>query len=177
MWIYTHEVHRRGFADSHAAAIERKIPMKPANARGNLSATRPLTIPVIERLESRTLLAAAVVATKPPPPKPAFAISDIFGAAAGFPIWQSGQPVLPASAGPANASTSTTSLAASSQSGTGNGTLLGSATVIGGPAIFSLLPMLPPDDLAAAIVGMVDPSNASRAAIFNSGVGSNTSNI
>lgn len=133
--------------------------MKPAIAMGSLSAARRLTLPIIERLESRTFLAASAAAVAAAPhAKPTFPISDIFGAGAGFPIWQAGQPVLPASAGPSSASNTASSFTASSP--TGNGTLLGSATVTGGPAIFSLLPVLPPDDLAAAIVGMLDPSNA-----------------
>lgn len=141
--------------------------MKPAITRGSLTAARRLNLPVIERLESRTFLAASAVAVAAPPhAKPTFAISDIFGAGAGFPIWQAGQPVLPASAGPSSASNTTPSV--TTPSPTGNGTLLGTATVVGGPAIFSLLPVLPPDDLAAAIVGMLDPSNAGGAGNFNS---------
>jgi hypothetical protein len=148
--------------------------MKPAIVKARSPAFSRRTIPVIERLETRTLLSVATHAAAvgvPSQVKARFPISDIFGAAAGIPIWQNGQPVLPGSAGPANSSAVATSSVASPLTGTGNGTLLGSATVPGGSSIFSLLPVLPPDGLAALIVGMLDPSNSTSAAIFNTSYG------
>jgi hypothetical protein len=130
------------------------------------------TVPVIERLESRTLLSATAHPAATPAAihaKTNFAISDILGAAA-MAIWQNGQAVLPGTGGPVSSSASASPSVASPAAGTANGTLLGTAT-LGAPAIFSLLPVLPPDGLAAAIVGMIDPSHSSNVGVFNSNYG------
>jgi hypothetical protein len=146
--------------------------MRPTIVIRRLPASGGPTIPVIERLESRTLLSAAAHPAATPAAihaKTNFAISDIFGAAAGIPIWQNGQAVT-GSAGPVNSIAVASPSIASPAAGTANGTLLGTAT-LGAPAIFSLLPVLPPDGLAAAIVGLIDPSHSSNAAIFNTNYG------
>jgi hypothetical protein len=148
--------------------------MRPAIINGRSPAFSRRTIPVIERLEARTLLSVATHPAAAPAAAPAstrFAVSDIFGAAAGVPIWQSGQPVLPGTSGSANTAAIFPSSGVSTQTGTGNGTLLGIASVQGGPSPFSLLPILPPDGLAAVVLGMIDASDGTAAAIFNGGSG------
>jgi hypothetical protein len=146
--------------------------MRPAIIKGRSPAFSRRTIPVIERLEARTLLSVATHPTAAPPPaNTRFAVSDIFGAAAGIPIWQSGQPVLAGSTGSANTVAIFPSSGGSTQTGTGNGTLLGIALVQGGASTFSLLPILPPDGLAAVILGMIDASDGTAAALFNGGSG------
>lgn len=148
--------------------------MRPATINGRSPAFTRRTIPVIERLETRTLLSATAAAVAHPAAVPAavhakatFPISDIFGAGAGIAIWQNGQPILPGSAGSASSAAIFPSSTASTLSGTTNGTLLGTATVPGGPSIFSLLPILPPDGLAAEVLGMIDLSNGTSTAFFN----------
>lgn len=149
--------------------------MKSASTKRGSARFTPQMVPVIERLEPRTMWsaapthaagthAAATATTR-------FAFSDIFGAAAGFPIWQSGQPALPASAGSTNPGAFPSSSQGSSATGTENVALLASASVSGSPSIFSLLPVLPPDGLAAAVVGMIDLSQNNTAAIFNDASG------
>jgi hypothetical protein len=115
-----------------------------------------LNLPVIERLERRILMstAAAPVAHAKTP----FAVSDIFGAASGIPIWQNGQPVVASSAAPSSTSIVASPTASLPLIESSNGVLVGSATVAGGTSIFSVLPVLPPDSLAALIDGMIDPS-------------------
>ena len=128
---------------------------------------------MIERLETRTLLSAVVHPAAVPAAvhaKATFPISDIFGAGAGIAIWQNGQPILPG-AGSASSVAIFPSSSASTLSGTGNGALLSTATVPGGPSIFSLLPILPPDGLAAEVLGMIDLSNGTSTAFFNSSNG------
>lgn len=133
--------------------------MKPASTKRGSSAITRQMIPMIERLEPRIMWSTAPAhAARVPTAANAttrFAVSDIFGAAAGVAIWQGGQPVLPASAGPNNPGAFPSSPEGSPVSGTENGALLASAAVPGGPSIFSLLPVLPPDGLAATIVGMI----------------------
>ena len=144
--------------------------MRPAITKARSPAFTRRTIPVIERLESRRLLSIATHAAGvgvPSQVKARFPISDIFGAAAGIPIWQNGQPVLPGSTGSANSVAIFPSSSVSAQTSTDNATLLGIASVQGGPSIFSLLPILPPDGLAAVILGMIDASDGTAAAIFN----------
>jgi hypothetical protein len=142
--------------------------MKPAS-----TITRQM-IPVIERLEPRTMWSAGPAHPGTPATATAtkqFAVSDIFGAAAGVAIWQGGQPALPASVGSTNPGAFPSASEGSPVTGAENGALLASATVSGSPSIFSLLPILPPDELAAEIVGMIDPSPGVTAAIFNNTTG------
>lgn len=135
--------------------------MKSGIEKQRLPTLKRRTLPVIERLESRTLMsagaspAASAAAARA---KATFPVSDVLGAAAGFPIWQNGQPLLPGSPAPSNGSTIASASTAPPLSGTGNGTLLGSASVAGGPGIFSVLPVLPPDGLAVALLRMLYPS-------------------
>ena len=139
------------------------------------SARSRRVIPVIERLETRTLLSAAPSRSVPATAhaRALSAIGDTL-AAAGYSIWQNGQAALPGGAGGAGSSANPSLSSASPLTGPSNGTLFGSATVTGGAAIFSVLPVLPPDGLAAEILGLIDPSHRAGFAAFSSGYGLST---
>lgn len=130
---------------------------------------------VIERLEARMMWSAAPAhASEAPAAANAttrFAVSDIFGAAAGVAIWQGGQPVLPGNAGSTDSGSFPSPSEGSQVSGTENGALLAGTTAPGSPSIFSLLPVLPPDGLAAEVVGLIDPSQGVTATNFNNAAG------
>jgi hypothetical protein len=141
--------------------------MQSAITKWRLPARDPLVIPVVEPLEARTLLTAATPAAAVAaggPNRATFAVSDIFGAAAGFPIWQNGQAILPGSASPTNGSSP-----ASPLTSTDNSALVASVTMPGGPGIFSWLPVLTAEGLAAVVLGALDPAQSASSAIFTSG--------
>jgi len=136
------------------------------------SARSRRAIAVIERLETRTLLSGAPSggATPAVHARALSAVGDTL-AAAGYSIWQNGQAALLGGAGGAGSSANASLSNSSPLTGTGNGTLFGSAPVTSGSAIFSVLPVLPPDGLAAVIVGLIDPSHRASFAAFASGYG------
>lgn len=126
-----------------------------ANASRLSPATQSLTHASGQRARPATPVATGIHA---------YPISTIFGAAAGFPILQNGAAILPASPAAANPTPAVTSPTTS--------LFEGQATVGGGGATFSLLPVQPPTDWAAEIVALIDPTMTG--AVFATGYNANT---
>jgi hypothetical protein len=128
----------------------------------------PETLPLLERLETRTLLSAAPVggAGAARHPKTSFAISDIFGAGAGIAIWQGGQPVTPGNSVGGNTASLAPLSAPVSQPASANNLLLSTAAASNASAVFSLLPVLPPDSLAAEVLGLIEIPQGRASGVF-----------